>query len=333
MKTIFSSAFLFAISILGFAQSYAPQVGTTGTTAIHKDSDLFVGWANRSTILRGPQDIATTESTYATVGQPEDAIGKANGTIVSLGDGGTAILEFEYPIRNGIGADFAVFENGFISVITQRAFLELAFVEVSSDGIHYFRFPAVNEYPSDFIENATDPGGSGFASMDARYLHNFAGKYILNYGTPFDLSDLVDDPLLDKEAIRYVKIIDVVGTNALPHRTYDSMGNIAIDPYPTPFASSGFDLDAVGVIHQNRNLSQTDLSNGSLRIYPNPSRDYIHLTLSKDVNFSLYNTLGVLVQKGITKDQKINITTLPVGTYFLELLVAEKKLRYTIIKK
>jgi hypothetical protein len=63
------------------------------------------------------------------------------------------------------------------------AYLELAFVEVSSDGINYFRFPATSLTP-------TDNQVSNTAYMNAANINNLAGKYIGGYGTPFDLDEL-----------------------------------------------------------------------------------------------------------------------------------------------
>ena len=55
--------------------------------------------------------------------------------------------------------------------------------------------------------------------------------------------------MLDVNNIRYVKVTDVVGDIDPTYATHDSLGNIINDPWPTPFTSSGFDLDAVGVIN------------------------------------------------------------------------------------
>ena len=46
-------------------------------------------------------------------------------------------------------------------------------------------------------------------------------------------------------------IVDVVGSIDPLYATHDSLGNIVIDPWPTAFASGGFDLDGMGVIHQS----------------------------------------------------------------------------------
>ena len=65
-------------------------------------------------------------------------VGAAQGDVVdvvSLGDGGEAVLYFNPPIKNGSGADFAIFENGF-----QDHYMEFGFVEVSSNGLDFFDF-------------------------------------------------------------------------------------------------------------------------------------------------------------------------------------------------
>lgn len=219
---------------------YAPAAGQQGSTAIHMDDDAFVGWATGIDVARGPMDIANPSDGNASYGTPENALGPAEGTstdVVSLGDGGSATLTFENPIVNGEGWDFAVFENSF-----SDTFLELAFVEVSSDGANYFRFDAVSLTPE-------DPQVGGFGILDPTDLHNLAGKYRQGYGTPFDLDDLIGKEGLDLNHIGWVRLSDVVGSVNDSYATYDSSGNKVNDPYPTGFPSSGFDLDAVGVIN------------------------------------------------------------------------------------
>ena len=222
---------------------FAPAHDEPGTTAIHADSSAFVAWATGCVVEAGPMNIANPSLGVAGAGYPaENAIGVPDGTygVACLGDGGYATLTFASPICNQPGPDFAVFENGFKS--GSQYFLEIAFVEVSSDGEHFFRFPAITA-----VQYDTQLGG--FATMDPSYIHNFAGKYAAFYGTPFELDDIPDDPLLNKNSITQVRVVDVVGSIDPQYATYDSEGHPVNDPWPTPFASSGFDLDAVGVIH------------------------------------------------------------------------------------
>jgi hypothetical protein len=192
----------------------------------------------------GPQDIATPGSPPVNTGVATNALGSSS-SLVSLGDGGSITLGFSTPIANGPGADLAVFENGFLSGGAGLAFLELATVSVSSDGVHFFEFPAVS-----LTQTTTQVGAFGL--LDASNLYDLAGKYIANYGTPFDLSELAGvSPYLNINDVTEVRITDVVGSIDPAYGTYDSQGHLINDPFPTPFASSGFDLTGVGVINMD----------------------------------------------------------------------------------
>jgi hypothetical protein len=286
-----------------FAQ-YAPAVGVLGTSAVYKDSSGFVFWANKAIINRGPMDISNPTIGIPNVGSEIDALGKADGYVVSLGDGGEAILTFAYPISNGKGADFAVFENSF-----NATFLELAFVEVSSDGVNFIRFPNFS-----LTDTLSQLGND--AVMYPEKLHNLAGKYPAKYGTPFDLEDVKDSLLLDVSKITHVKIIDVVGSIDPMYGTRDSKGSLINDPFPTPFPNAGFDLDAVGVIHSN-SLGLVDL-NLSKKVFPNPSNGIVML---KDIGFSEYqcvNSEGILLfEFEFFDSHTLDLNFLPRGMYFL----------------
>jgi hypothetical protein len=260
---------LLLVSTLWFVvkAQFAPQVGNVGTTAIHKDSSVFIGWATACTLALGWQNNADTTLGKAQVGDATYVTGQAGNGVASLGDGGSAVLTFAHPITNGVGYDFAVFENGFVdqTLAPGTAFLELAFVEVSSDGINFIRFDAT-------CLNDTSLQIGGFEGMFAHKLNNLAGKYLGSYGTPFDLEELKDKSGLDVNHITHVKIIDVVGSLSEGYASRDAQGNKINDPWPTPFASSGFDLDAVGVIHQD--FSQGLFSAATqpkFSLYPNPT--------------------------------------------------------------
>ena len=222
---------------------FAPAQDQPGTTAMHADSSAFVAWATGCVAEPGPMNITNPSAGVAGAGYPaENAIGVPDGTygVTCLGDGGWATVTFASPICNRPGPDFAVFENGFKS--GTQWFLEIAFVEVSSDGENFLRFPAITA-----VQYETQIGG--FGTMDPAYIHNFAGKYGAFYGTPFDLDDVEDNALLDKNNITHVRVVDVIGNIDPEYCTYDSQGHPVNDPWSTPFASCGFDLDAVGVIH------------------------------------------------------------------------------------
>lgn len=212
-------------------------------TGISASDPSFVGWATGvSNLTRGPMNIANPSLGLASFGSASDAIGAPTGSsVVSLGDGGSITVTFAQPITNGAGADFAVFENGFLS--SGLVFAELGFVEVSSNGTDFFRFAATS------LTQTTSQIGA-FGTLDPTKIHNLAGQFAANQGTPFDLNELSGvSPLLDVNAVSFVRVVDVVGSLNDAYASYDSLGNKINDPWSTPFASSGFDLDAVGVIH------------------------------------------------------------------------------------
>jgi hypothetical protein len=215
---------------ISMAGPYPPAAGVPGTTAIYKDNPAFIGWATGYTDYNPGDDV---DSTWQT---PEKALGKATGAfddIVCLGQGGQITLTFAAPIEDGEGWDFAFFENSF-----DDTFLELAYVEVSSDGTNFLRFD------NDSLTNK--PVGS-FGSIDPTDIEDLAGKYRQGYGTPFDLADLEEKEevlsgSVDLSRITHVRIIDIIGDGT----SLDSSGDIIWDPYPT-YGSAGFDLEAVGV--------------------------------------------------------------------------------------
>lgn len=233
LLTVFAAAVL--LICIGFSDSFAapfaPPAGQPGSTAIHMDDPAFVGWAAAYT------DYQTGERLDPAFQTPEKAVGKANGTsfdVVSLGEGGSITMVFDPPVENGEGWDFAVFANPF-----NDYFLELAYVEVSSNGIDFVRFDNISYTP--------DPV-STYGSVDAALVTGLAGKYRQGYGVPFNLSDLsgkteVEDGRVDLSAIAYIRIKDIIGDG----RHTDIRGNPIYDPFRQEWGAAGFDLDAIGV--------------------------------------------------------------------------------------
>ncbi len=300
---------------------FAPQANQTGTLAIHADSNVFVAWASRIEVQRGRQDIAVPNSDTTTVGSWTQCFGKANGTVVSLGDSGVATVQFEGLIYNGVGPDFAVFENAF-----NHTFLELAFVEVSSNGIDFHRFPSYS------LTDTSIAVGS-FGSVDPTGIHNLAGKYSANYGTPFDLSDLDSIIELDVSAISHIRIVDAVGSLNERYTQRDCKGRKVNDQYPTAFPSGGFDFDAVGVIYMKGvGLSESyDQSHRS--IYPNPSNGvfYVDHEGSGLLKFELRDFTGRVMQVGLLETNTVDFTSLLKGAYLLQLIGKERHTTHKIV--
>jgi hypothetical protein len=308
LKVFISFVFLFQ-TFFAFSQ-FAGPVGHITSNAIHKDSTVFKSWANSCSVIRGYQDVANTSLGYVSVGVDTNGIGKAgDNPIVTLGDGGSAILTFPVPISDGLGPDFAVFENAF-----DDSFLELAFVEVSSDGINYFRFPAISN-----TQTQTQIGPFDFVG-DATMINNLAGKYRALYGTPFDLNELQGISELDIQNITHVKIIDVVGSIDPLYASYDVNGNAINDPYPTDFPNGGFDLDAVGVINASTvGLKQSDLKS-NFNVFPNPviDRVYVQLQNVKIQSVNLFDSKGQLLK--MYTENNIDMKIYESGIYLLKVI-------------
>ena len=212
--------------------SFSGPAGTEGSDAIPLDDPRIDGWA-----------IAVTDVHYGggvdeQWQAPGQAMGPAGTDALSslvLGNGGSAIVELGPSAKDGEGPDFVVFENGIAD-----GFLELAFVEVSSDGTHWARFASA------YL--GVEPV-SAYGSHAAALIDGLAGKFRLSFGTPFDLARLrwsaeVQRGEVDLQAVRFIRIVDIVGDG----NTRDSFDRPIYDPTPT-FGSGGFDLDAIGVLH------------------------------------------------------------------------------------
>ncbi len=230
---------------------FAGAANQPGSTAIPMSSNAIVAWADGYTNVQYGADVAEGWKT------PVKALGPATGTsfdVVVLGRRGQITLTFSQGISDGAGFDFAVFENS-----VSDSFLELGWVEVSSDGTNFVRFPSYSY---------TDDPVAAFGTVDPTFIHGFGGKYRQGYGTPFDLAELqlVADaiqagshsfssdyvsaftnnfPSLDVSNVQYVRIVDIAGDGL----DLDSEGFSIYDPYPTSI-TAGFDLDAVGVMNQ-----------------------------------------------------------------------------------
>lgn len=324
-KKILLFVFYQMLTSVVFGQ-FPPAAGQPGSTAISNDSSIFVGWATSCEIDRGGFDISNPGLGEVWFGENADATGKAEGNsvdVVSLGDGGSATLFFDTPIINGEGWDFAVFENAL-----NDSFLELAFVEVSSDGINFYRFPSVSMTDSD-VQIAT------FGAVETTKINNFAGKYRQGFGTPFDLEQLEGIGGLDLNQISWVRIIDVVGSIQDAFATFDSENHKVNDPWPTPFETGGFDLDGVGVIHASS--AGFDEEEISINVFPNPFENSFRISLLENlhevIKIEIINQAGFTIcAKDIHNSENIDLSGFPAGIYFLKSVDASQMIRQKVLK-
>ena len=248
---------------------------------------IFRGWAT-SVVSYEPAPGVDLQWT-----DPNKALGAATGGnvfgIVSLGDleehqidarvsPGQITLSFGEPIRDGNGYDFAVFENGLVSLkdtaagsIAGQMFAELGYVEVSSNGKDFVRFLSVSLTPE-----LVGPYGT----IEISHVYNLVGKHPnadgLCTGTPFDLREIAGDRdvvsgVVDVNNINYVRIVDIPGSG-----DFGDEGMTQVDPASWPywdnyvknhpiydawvtFGSGGVDLEAIGVLEEQEYSADINL--------------------------------------------------------------------------
>ncbi len=185
--------------------------------------------------------------------QPANALGAPQGPlhVHSLGSAGSLTLGFATAITDAPGADFLVGENVFLHASAWwQAFAEVMFVEVSSDGATFCRFPSryfgapLPPGPFGTIAVGSYSGLAGQTPVWSAAVGVDALDVASAGGDAFDLVDLANEPavlagLVDLGAITQVRLVDVVSGQAL-----DSTGVPILDP-----GSGSADVDAVTVIH------------------------------------------------------------------------------------
>ena len=247
---------------------------------------IFRGWAT-SVVSYAP-----APGVSALRADPNKALGEATGgylDVVSLGDldqgqigqgaePGQITLAFSEPICDSNGYDFVVFENGLVSnyntgggSVAGQMFAELGYVEVSSNGIDFARFPSVS---------LTEGLVGMYGTIEISDVYNLAGKHPngngVCTGTPFDLSEIADElnvvsGLVDINNVNYVRIVDIPGNGdfedeAVKHIDPDSWpgwdfyanSHPIYDAWLT-FDSGGVDLEAVGVLEEQNYSADINL--------------------------------------------------------------------------
>lgn len=219
-----------------FNKAYAPQIGTK--------PNAFHAGSGSATNFNGNVNDPTDTYGFVGIDQPGS---------ITLGFGNRVI-------RNGAGADFAVFENAFALGGPTSLLAELAYVEVSSNGIDFLRFPSVSL-------NTAPTGVSGaFQGYDATNIYNLAGKHISGWGTPFDLDSLTTLPLVlngtvDLNAISFVRLVDVVGTGALDDGFGNTLAGVARDSLGNPILDNWLTYDSAGFEYLGMNAGAVGLVN------------------------------------------------------------------------
>jgi len=141
--------------------------------------------------------------------------------VYSTGSGGSITVELDVPALDGPGADLIVSENPFLVAPGASTWVEAAFVEVSTTGAVFVRFPTRYAGPPGPFAPFTGaaPGWyRGFAGVLPVTTNPANGidplDVVAANGDAFDLADLADHPdvvsgAVDLDLIRFVRLVDV----------------------------------------------------------------------------------------------------------------------------
>jgi hypothetical protein len=187
------------------------------------------------------------------LGAPKGAGGSSGSVdVVSLGAGGSLTLGFDAPLMDGPGADFMVFENPFFMGHGLDCFAEVFFVEVSSDGQNFARFPASYVGPQSSGPFSVAPIGSwsGLGGATPVYAHGVLYPGIdprdaaRAGGDAFDLSDLREDPLVKAGKVLLYRITQIRFVDIIDGTQRDVQNRLIRDP-----SHGSADIDGVAVLH------------------------------------------------------------------------------------
>jgi hypothetical protein len=205
--------------------------------------EVVMGFPKASALGGGSDDVV---SLHAKVNDDGGASGRYGGSIV---------LRFEDNIvLNGPGVDFTVFENAFHLIGSNEVWIEPAVVDVSVDGVNFYRFPFdfVPHYDEQGQLNLANPYvyAQGFAGV--RPVYSFLGgpdprDPKVSGGDSFDLSAIREVEL------KWIQFIRITSTGDAWLR--DGNGDLVRHSHKSPSwgasgtGNSGFDLDAVCAVN------------------------------------------------------------------------------------
>jgi hypothetical protein len=197
--------------------------------------------------------------------------------VLTLGIRGDVTLGFDVDITNGPQADFTVDENVFL-VGSNSIFAEYGFIEVSTNGVDFARFPNLGLPSSTVFRSA--PGLAGGNPCLANVFFNSIDPFdpVVSGGDSFDLAELSADStvtsgMVDLNLIRFVRLVNASLTGAdfdavavIQHTGNQVQGQPSCDLY----------RDAQGFLHlvmsDPNGLSDLDLTNwkASINFVPIP---------------------------------------------------------------
>ena len=160
-------------------------------------------------------------------------------------------------------------------------------------------------------------------------LHDFVKADMIDYFLPLDLPVCnIDDFIfgcMDEAACNYNTTADL-----------DDDSCIYSDGILDCFGECVNDQNDNGICDENEQLALANINEGRIVLYPNPTNNFLHLTLDnlsiKLKVFELYNSVGQLIYRShIDSNLKIDVSMIPRGIYLAHILLDSKIIPKSII--
>ena len=173
---------------------------------------------------------------------------------------------------------------------------------VDADTYKYCRITLRNDSDKDKMSFVSPSGGNQFKPVDITPNNPNSVIYEINLNQTVDTND---NPVFtnwtgtqDTWALQLVEN-NPEGGNPIP-----SAGTIIIEE----------------ISFYSFSLSENDVVNPEINLYPNPVTDYLHIaSLTPVKSITLYNVMGQLIKSQKGFNQTIDLTTISSGTYMIEI--------------
>ena len=280
--------------------------------------DLSTGLASSISILPGVEAVAIGNSTFDSNSGNYIFIGQeANQYKLYTIDSATGVI-INSPViwQNGVTYSALEFNN------QNGGKLYGLFRDVSYDDYS----PVYGTYYTDLrlAEIDLETGDSTIIDPQISVISGYLPGYAIG-GLCFDQQTQTYIVRVQNETGGYLKLVSVYDSNIIASTAISNDNYF----YELQVDNFSFAVDAYNLSATNFN-GENDLNN--LKIYPNPTSSYIHISHGDELEVILFDVLGKEINRGLFKG-KVDVSYLDKGIYFLKILDGVNSSTHKIIKE
>jgi len=153
--------------------------------------------------------------------------------------------------------------------------------------------------------------GAGITATDLLADANLANILLYHVlGSEEEASDLVNGT-----------VTTLSGGSVTVDLTMGVMINDATVTGPDNFADNGV-VHVIDAVLIDPTASLEDIENLTISMYPNPATDFITIDSNDNGTFTIVDVMGAVVAEGVVDNNKVNVSALNIGTYFVNFTTA-----------